>query len=47
MNYSIIVPFFNEQDNIFQINDKNGKDYLGNPITYIKPEPEQKKKSVN
>ena len=34
-------------DNIFQINDKNGRNYLGNPITYIKPEPEQKKKSVN
>ncbi len=33
--------------NIFQINDKDGKDYLGNPITYIKPEPEQKKKSIN
>ena len=22
--------------NIFEINDKNGKDYLGNPISYIK-----------
>ena len=30
--------------NIFQINDKDGKDHLGNPITYIKPKTEQKKK---
>jgi len=32
---------------LFAINDKDGKDHLGNPITYIKPEPEQKKKSIN
>lgn len=30
--------------NIFEINDKNGKDYLGNPVSYVKVEPEQKKK---